>query len=103
MRNHGVTVRIISQCFGSALKKAVQRAKVFLNVRFSDSTILETCRLHEALAQRDTHIVSEKPGVYSDDITIYGVRIHFVDKDNVIGLCSTIKSLLTNDKRNVNI
>lgn len=113
MRSYGVSITVARQCFGKTLQHTIRRAKVFLNIRFSDSCILETCRLHEALAVRDTSIVSEKPGTNSDDISIYGQRIHFVERGNIANLCMCIKNILSTqpsmemecdiDKINVNV
>lgn len=84
--NSGINVTIMNNIFGIHLSNLIKRAKIFLNIRYTDSMILETCRLHEAIKSNDTYIISELPGSSLDSTKIYNGRIHFV---NIIGSDNT--------------
>ena len=81
LTDNGIGVVHLINCFGDDLTNAISSSKIFLNIRYSDSKILETCRIHEALMSSDTCIVSEKPGHEIEDemCSMYGDRVCFVD------------------------
>ena len=89
--NSGINVTIISNIFGIHLTNIIKRAKIFLNIRYTDSIILETCRLHEAIKSNDTYIISELPGSTLDSTDIYNDRIHFVNTIGTDGNTDLIK------------
>jgi len=96
LKNNGINITIVDNVFGNNLTNLIKKAKIYLNIRFSDSTILETCRLHEALMSSETYIISEKPGTALDSIDHYKNRIHFIDiiTNNTDQLVKTIKTIL---------
>ena len=77
--NSGIKVTVVNNIFGKHLSKIIKRSKIFLNIRYTDSIILETCRLHEAIKSNDTYIISELPGSNLDSIELYNDRIQFVN------------------------
>lgn len=89
--NSGINVTIVSNIFGIHLSNIIKRAKIFLNIRYTDSIILETCRLHEAIKSNDTYIISELPGSTLDSTDIYNDRIHFVNTIGTDGNTDLIK------------
>jgi hypothetical protein len=97
LKKNGINVTIVNNIFGNNLTTLIKKSKIFLNIRFSDSSILETCRLHEAIMSTDTYIVSEKPGSTLDPVDQYSVRINFIDiiTDNTYPLLKTIKTILS--------
>lgn len=97
LQNNGINVTIVNNIFGNNLTTLIKKSKIFLNIRFSDSKILETCRLHEAIMCTDTYIVSEQPGSNIDSINPYIGRINFIDiiTNNTDQLLKTIKTILS--------
>jgi len=97
LKNDGINVTIVNNVFGNNLTTLIKKSKIFLNIRFSDSVILETCRLHEAIMSTDTYIISEKPGSNLDPIEQYNGRINFIDiiTNDSIQLLKTIKTILS--------
>jgi hypothetical protein len=77
----------------------IKKSKIFLNIRFSNSVILETCRLHEALLLDDLYIISELPGseIEAECINIYKSKVHFINviSNNTNQLVQTIKIILS--------
>jgi hypothetical protein len=94
LQQNGIKLTVLHNKFGNELQILIKRAKIFLNLRFSDSKILETCRLHEAITSDSTFIVSEEPETPLDDISIYGTRIHFVKKNDLDSLTKKLKNIL---------
>ena len=95
IHNLGINLKVVSNVFGENLLKMISESKIFLNIRYSDSKILETCRLHDAIMSKGTFIISEYPGSEYDDINIYEKRIHFTefDHDKIITLIKTILNI----------
>lgn len=62
LQESGINVIVPQNCFGDNLKYYISKSKIFLNIRYSDSNILETCRINEAMLHTNTMIVSEEPG-----------------------------------------
>lgn len=94
LQQNGIKLTVLNNKFGDELQNSIKRAKIFLNLRFSDSKILETCRLHEAITSNSTFIVSEEPETPMDDISIYGTRIHFVKKNDLENLTRKLKIIM---------
>ena len=94
LRYAGINVHVVSKVFGDDLKKLIKQSKIFLNIRFSDSSILETCRLNEAFLVKDTYIISELPKNNLDDINFYKKRVIFIEPDNINTLIKTINITL---------
>ena len=94
LRYAGINVHVVSKVFGDDLKKLIKQSKIFLNIRFSDSSILETCRLNEAFLVKDTYIISELPKNNLDDINFYKKRVIFIEPDNINILIKTINIAL---------
>ena len=92
IHNMGINLKVVTNVFGENLLKLISESKILLNIRYSDSKILETCRLHDAIMSSGTYIISEFPGSTYDDINIYGKRIHFTEFDHnkIIVLIKTI-------------
>jgi hypothetical protein len=97
LKMHEINVTIVENIFGNELTDLIKKSKIFLNIRYSDSIILETCRLHEAIMSTDTYIISEKAGSSLDLIDYYNGRIHFIDiiKNNTQQLVKMIKLILS--------
>ena len=97
LKHNGINIIIVNNIFGNELQKLIKKSKIFLNIRYSDSKILETCRLHEAIMSTDTYIVSEKPGSNLDSINKYSGRVNFIDiiTNNTEQLVKTIKTILS--------
>lgn len=95
MKRAGINITVVKNVFGLQLQQLILRSKVVLNIRFSNSTILETCRLHEAIMSSNTRIISEAPGNNLDDISIYQDRIKFLP-GNIDTLIQEIKNALRN-------
>jgi len=94
IKQSNINLIVPKNCFGNHLSNLISRSKIFLNIRFSDSKILETCRLHEALMSTNTFIVSENPAsdIEKEYIKIYKNRIKFI---NVITTdCSELVQML---------
>ena len=105
--NNGLNIKVVNNCFGNNLTELIKKSKIFLNIRFSNSVILETCRLHEALLSNDTYIVSEKPSskLELDYINLYK-NIYFIDaiNNNTTQLINIINVILAiYDKKSKNI
>ena len=96
LKKNDINIYIPENCFGDELKNLISRAKIFLNIRFSDSKILETCRLHEALMSSNTFIVSENPGNENEKefIKIYKNRIYFINE--ITNDCAELVELIKN-------
>ena len=92
--NSELNVHVESKLFGSDLQDKISQSKIFLNIRFSNSTILETCRIHEALMCKHIYIISEMPDIHSNDIEVYKKRVNFVEYNNISGLISKIRIIL---------
>jgi len=94
IKKQNINVTIPNNCYGQDLSKLISRSKIFLNIRFSDSKILETCRLHEALLSNNTFIVSEKPGndIEKEYIKNYNNRIKFINE--ITNDCSELIKIL---------
>ena len=95
IHNMGINLKVVTNVFGENLLKLVSESKILLNIRYSDSKILETCRLHDAIMSKGTYIISEYPGTKYDDINIYEKRIHFTEFDHnkIILLIKTILNI----------
>jgi len=95
IHNMGINLKVVTNVFGENLLKLVSESKILLNIRYSDSKILETCRLHDAIMSKGTYIISEYPGTQYDDINIYEKRIHFTEFDHnkIILLIKTILNI----------
>jgi len=80
IKNQNINLVIPNNCYGNNLSELISKSKIFLNIRFSDSKILETCRLHEALMSTNTFIISESPAndIEKEYIKIYNNRIKFI-------------------------
>tara|TARA_Y100000816_G_C26108204_1_gene589892 strand:- start:9400 stop:10302 length:903 start_codon:yes stop_codon:yes gene_type:complete len=105
IKKNNINLVVPNNCFGDNLKTLISRSKIFLNIRYSDSKILETCRLHEALMCTNTFIVSEKPAndIEKEYINIYKNRIKFIheitnDATEVIKIIKVILSIYDNNK-----
>tara|TARA_B100000780_G_scaffold271312_1_gene232125 strand:+ start:62 stop:955 length:894 start_codon:yes stop_codon:yes gene_type:complete len=105
IKKENINLTIANNCFGKDLISLISRSKIFLNIRFSDSKILETCRLHEALMSNNTFIVSEKPAndIEKEYIKIYKNRIKFIneitnDCNELIKIIKIILSVYDNSK-----
>ena len=77
----GINIIYPRKCFGKDLTEMIKRAKIFLNIRYSDSKILETCRIQEAIMHTNTYIVSERPGYEAEREyeNLYKNNIYFID------------------------
>ena len=99
IQQNNINITIANNCFGENLSNIISRSKIFLNIRYSNSTILETCRLHEALLSYNTYIISEYPGnsLEKEFIKKYKKRIYFIDeiKNNSSQLIKMIKTILS--------
>jgi hypothetical protein len=99
IQQNNINITIANNCFGENLSNIISRSKIFLNIRYSNSTILETCRLHEALLSYNTYIISEYPGnsLEKEFIKKYKKRIYFIDeiKNNYSQLIKMIKTILS--------
>ena len=95
IHNMGINLKVVTNVFGENLLKLISESKILLNIRYSDSKILETCRLHDAIMSSGTYIISEYPGSKYDDINIYEKRIHFTEFDHnkIIILIKTILNI----------
>jgi hypothetical protein len=95
IHNMGINLKVVTNVFGENLLKLVSESKILLNIRYSDSKILETCRLHDAIMSKGTYIISEYPDTKYDDINIYEKRIHFTEFDHnkIILLIKTILNI----------
>ena len=105
IKDNDINLKIVTKCFGTDLTKLISRSKIFLNIRYSNSKILETCRLHEALLSSNTIIVSEKPthDIEKEYIEMYGNRIRFInqitnDSSQLIKLLKILLSLYDKSK-----
>ena len=105
LKKNNINIYIPEQCYGKQLTNLISRAKIFLNIRFSDSKILETCRLHEALMSTNTFIVSESPAnqYEKEFIKIYKNRIKFIneitnDCGELVKIIKIILSVYDNSK-----
>lgn len=94
LHNCGFNVKVVSNVFGEELQELIKKSRIYLNIRYSDSNILETVRIHEAILSKDTYIISEFPKTDVDDIHIYKKRIVFVEPDNIEVLIKAIKITL---------
>lgn len=96
---NNIKVYVPQNCFGDNLTQIIKKSKIFLNIRFSNSVILETCRLHEALLLDDIYIISELPGseIEAECINIYKSKVHFINviSNNTNQLVQTIKIILS--------
>lgn len=97
---NNIKVYIPQNCFGNNLTQLIKKSKIFLNIRFSNSVILETCRLHEALLLNDIYIISEIPGseLESEYINLYKSKVHFINNisnNNTDQVIKTIKIILS--------
>ena len=94
IKQSNINLIIPKNCFGNNLSNLISRSKIFLNIRFSDSKILETCRLHEALMSTNTFIVSEKPAsdIEKEYIKIYKNKIKFINE--ITNDCSELVQML---------
>jgi hypothetical protein len=95
IHNMGINLKVVTNVFGENLLKLVSESKILLNIRYSDSKILEKCRLQDAIMSKGTYIISEYPGTKYDDINIYEKRIHFTEFDHnkIILLIKTILNI----------
>jgi hypothetical protein len=96
---NNINIYIPQNCFGNNLTQIIKKSKIFLNIRFSNSVILETCRLHEALLLNDIYIISEMPGseLEAEYINMYKSKVHFINviSNNSEQLIKTIKIILS--------
>lgn len=89
-------VRIISDCFGTALYKEMQKAKLIVNIHFYENALLETTRLYEALSVCDGLIISERSTDPNEEIRLEGI-VDFVDVDDVDAMMERIAYWLTHE------
>lgn len=75
----GINLKVVNNVFGAELQDLIGQSKIVLNVRYSDSQILETCRINEIVMSPDTYIVSEIPASIEFYTSIYKNRIKFVE------------------------
>lgn len=108
IKKNNINLVVPNNCFGDNLKSVISRSKIFLNIRYSNSKILETCRLHEALMSTNTFIVSEKPAndIEKEYINVYKNRIKFIheitnDCTELVKIIKVILSIYDNNK-NIN-
>lgn len=96
---NNIKICVPQNCFGNNLTQIIKKSKIFLNIRFSNSVILETCRLHEALLLNDIYIISEIPGseLEAEYINMYKSKVHFINviSNNSEQLIKTIKIILS--------
>ena len=94
-----IKIYVPQNCFGNNLTQIIKKSKIFLNIRFSNSVILETCRLHEALLLNDIYIISEIPAseLEAEFINMYKSKVHFINviSNNSEQLIKTIKIILS--------
>ena len=107
IKKQNINLLILNNCFGNELSNFISKSKIFLNIRFSDSKILETCRLHEALSSSNTFIVSENPvnDIEKEYIKIYKNRVKFIneitnDCSELIKIIKVILSVYDSSKHN---
>jgi len=96
---NNIKIFVPQNCFGNNLTQIIKKSKIFLNIRFSNSVILETCRLHEALLLNNIYIISEMPGseLETEYIDLYKSKVHFIKgiTNNTDQLVKTIKIILS--------
>jgi hypothetical protein len=96
---NNINIFVPQNCFGNNLTQIIKNSKIFLNIRFSNSVILETCRLHEALLLNNIYIISEMPGseLETEYIDLYKSKVHFIKgiTNNSDQIVKTIKIILS--------
>ena len=83
LNKNGINLKVVNKAFGNNLQELISQSKIVLNVRYSDSKILETCRLNEIIDNKSVYIISEYPENIKDFIDIYKNRILFIEYDKI--------------------
>lgn len=94
LKQYNINVQFYNNVFGKDNIRLISNAKILLNLRYSDSKILEYCRLHESLGSRLTYIMSEYPDNDQDEIDFYGERVSFFKLSDIFKVIYTIKEIL---------
>lgn len=88
---------IVSEKFGPALYREMNKAKILINVHYYENALLETTRLYESLSVCDCLIISERSGDPREEAALEGI-VDFVEVGNVDAMLERIEYWLSHEE-----